>query len=158
MIATDLTGNIIGAFDFFVVYDPAVLAFDAVVFGTALGGESDSLRIDDASPAGNVNVVELSFLSDLPALQDGVSDQLLFSISFDTLASGSSSLDFDENILGFAGGYLGDENGIGIVLDNIGAGSITVNTSPTISEPGSLALLLLGLAGARSVHSIKTRS
>ncbi|MEW6217905.1 MAG: cohesin domain-containing protein [Thermodesulfobacteriota bacterium] len=55
----------LGAFSFRLVYDPALLAFDSVVFGSALGdpGLGESLQLVDASLPGSVLAESLSLLS-----------------------------------------------------------------------------------------------
>jgi hypothetical protein len=133
-------GTLVGAYDFFVNYNPDVLTLNDVVFGSALGGPPDSIQDDIESPAGQINVSELSLLTDLTALQNGIDDLLLFSIIFDTDTLGSSPLTFSENIAGVAGGFLGDETGQAILLDSVGSGSINV-----VPIPGAIWLMISGL-------------
>ncbi len=137
-------GNIIGAYDFFVNYDPNILSIDDIVFGSGLGDSADVLQSAiNNSTAGSVNASALSFLFDLTALQDGVSDLYLFSITFDTLDLGTSLLNFEANIAGIAGGFVGDELGFSILLDSVGSGRIDVIGAIAVSEPSPLLLAFL---------------
>ncbi len=144
---TDLSGHFVGAFDFFVNYDASVLGFNQLTFGNSLGGPLDSLQtaIDNPS-AGQVNAAELSFLFDLSFVQNGISDLLLFSLTFDTLSAGTSLLSFSENIFGLAGGFVGDELGFNIPLDVIGTGQITVTQPLGITEPPLFMFTLMMMA------------
>ncbi len=145
----DPNGSRVGAFDFNVNYDSAVLSFNGVQFGAGLGASTaGSLQDVLTSTAGQVNVAELAFAFDLSPFQDGFSDFLLFSLTFDTVAVGISSLGFSENILGLAGGYLVDESGLPIGPIGTEVGQITVASKIfTVSEPGSLILLAAGIVG-----------
>ena len=144
VFVSEPAGTLVGAFDFFVNYDPDILSFDIgnLTFGSSLGGPSTSFQSVSESLAGNINVAELSFVSDLTALQDGTSDLFLFSVTFNTLEFGVSPLtlsgginpDFD---------FLGNENGIAIALDDIGTVNINVAAVP---NPGTFWLLGSGLA------------
>ena len=146
------SGNLIGAYDFFVNYDPAVISFSGLTFGTGLGGPADSLQDVLEDPTGSVNVAELSLVSDLSGLQDGTSDLLLFSMTFTPVNFGTSTLMFSENILGIAGGFLGDAVGLPIELDSLGTGSITV-----VPVPASIWLLGSALVGLLPFWSYRGR-
>lgn len=132
----------LGDYDFEVVYDPAIIAYnhasDAFSLGFAIG-----LGVDN-SQAGRLKVSDFSleFPDDLLALQSDA--MLLFSLAFDSLAPGTSALLF-ENIT------LGDVLG-GRRTATATAGSLTVLDAP-IPEPGTLALLvgvgLIALGGCR---------
>ncbi len=144
----DLAGSRIGAFDFNVEYDSSVLSVDSVAFGSGLGASLGSFQDVQIPSAGQVNIAELAFVFDLSPFQDGVSDFLLFSLTFDTVAAGMSSLGFSENILGMAGGYLADEIGLPVGPVNAGSGYVTVVPGPVaLPEPASILLLAAGLAG-----------
>ncbi len=144
----DLAGSRIGAFDFNVEYDSSVLSVNSVAFGSGLGASLGSFQDVQMPGAGQVNIAELAFVFDLSPFQDGVSDFLLFSLTFDTVAAGMSSLGFSENILGMAGGYLVDEIGLPVGPVNAGSGYVTVVPGPVaVPEPASILLLAAGLAG-----------
>jgi len=142
----DLSGNRIGAFDFNVEYDPSVLSLGAVDFAAGLGGSSGSFQSTTTPSSGQVNVAEFSYVFDLTPFQDGVSDLLLFSINFNALSTGVSTLTFSENVLGFTNGYLVDELGQSIGGVGVGTGQITV-ISPMmpVPAPSSIFLLVVGL-------------
>lgn len=140
VIVSNPDGTLVGAYNFFVNYEPDVLTLNDVAFGVALGGPSNSLQDDTESPAGSVNVSELSLLADLSPLQNGTDDVLLFSMIFDTNMLGTSPLTFSENIAGLAGGFLGDEAGQAIVLESVGTGSVNV-----VPVPGAIWLMGSGL-------------
>ena len=143
VFVSEPAGTLVGAFDFFVNYDPDILTFDIgnLTFGSSLGGPSTSFQSVSESVAGNINVAELSFVSDLTALQDGTSDLFLFSLTFNTLAFGVSPLTFSAGINPDFD-FLGDENGNAIALNDIGTGNINVAAVP---EPGMFWLLGSGL-------------
>ena len=126
----------IGAFDLDVDFDPAIVELTGVVFGTELDlfGLGSIQGVSGGS--GSVNIFELSFdsVSDLDALQPGAF--ILATLTFDTLAAGTSSLVISPELLG-------DSIGLPLSADT-DTGSITVRSVP---EPTTLALLSLGLVG-----------
>ncbi len=133
----------LGDYDFDVVYDPALIAFkqaaDAFSLGVAIG-----LGADD-SQVGRLKVSDFSLElpDDLLALQ---SDSMpLFTLVFDSLAAGTSTLLFENITLGDVLG--GRRDAIPTT------GSITVRAAP-LPEPGTLMLLagagLLCLSGHRA--------
>lgn len=134
----------LGVFDLNLNFDPAILTFNNVTFGDPVLGDQLDLfglgsliTFDDTTP-GMVNLYELSFdlPSDLDALQIG--NFTLASLTFDSLTTGTSSLNMSINSLGDA---LGDP----IVLDTLNNGSVTV-TAP-VPEPSTCLLLFFGLIG-----------
>ncbi len=151
VFASNPDGTLVGVYDFFVDYESSVLTLTEVVFGSALGGSMDSIQDDTESTAGTVNVSEVSLVLDLAPLQNGSDDVLLFSMIFDTAMLGTSPLTFSENILGVAGGFFGDENGLPSVLDSVGTASINVVPIPgAIWLMGSGLLALYGFTCRRS--------
>jgi len=137
---TGLTGEFIGAYDFDVNWDSSLLSLASVDFGTSLGGPLDSFQ-DSLGFIGAVNVAELSLLFDLSGLQTGFDSFTLFSLTFDTLATGTSSLDFAPSLAGF----LVDDFGFELQTDASAIGSITIEQQAAVPEPGVPALLALGL-------------
>ncbi|MGB5409469.1 MAG: cohesin domain-containing protein [Thiogranum sp.] len=152
VLVSDPAGELVAAYDFLVDYDPAVIELDSVTFGVGLGGPADSFQDVVVDPLGQVNVSELSVLFDLSGLQDGTSDLLLFSLTFNSASNGTSPLAFSENILGVAGGFLGDTAGLPIALDALGTGSIAV-----VPLPASVWLLGSGLLGFLSFSAKRNR-
>jgi len=136
----------LGIFDIDVTFDPAVLSLNAVSFGDpGLGDQLDLFgfgSINSATPgSGVVNLFELSldFPSDLDTLQAGAFT--LASLTFDTLAEGTS-------LLGLIVNDLGDSFGDPLNAQ-IGTGSVSVNSpSPNpVPEPGTMLLFGTGIVG-----------
>jgi hypothetical protein len=131
-------------------FDPTILDLVSVTFDSFLGDPvSEALTI--ISPGvGTVETVEVSFLlpADLALLQDGVSDFRLFTLTFNTLAVGTSALEFSPSIIGFLGDALGNP----ITLDSVGAGGVSA-----IPEPSTLLLLGSGLVGLVGLRKKRTR-
>ncbi len=151
------SGALVSAYDFFVNYDPSVVAFAPSVnlsFGPSLGSPLDSNWVLAGLQPGQVNVGELSLVSDLTTLQDGVSDLLLFSMVFQPVDIGVSVLSFSGGI-GPSFDFLADESGVPIVLDNVGAATITV-----VPIPAAVWLFgsaLLGFVGYARAFGRKSR-
>lgn len=142
----DPGGALVGAYDIVVEFDPSVLSFNDVLFGSALGAPLDSLQAVVEIVAGDLNVAELSFLFDFSALQDGVSDVTLFSVVFDTVQAGTSALGLRGNVGGDPAVFLGDEFGFPLPVDGVAGGRINVNARPqVVPEPEVLLLLAFGL-------------
>lgn len=157
IIVSDTGGAYVGAYDFFVDFDATILALSAVDLGTGLGGPLDSLS-SVTSSSGRINVSEVSLLFDLGAVQSGADPFVLFTLTFQTRATGVAALDFRENILGVVGGFLGDDLGRALDVSRSDSGSITVITPPPTGgeapEPGSLALAGLALLAAARARRV----
>ena len=160
IVVSDTGGLLIGLHDFFVNFNTSILSLADVALGTALGGPGDVL--EDVVPGpGRVNVAVVSLLTDLTAFQTGTDSFVLFSLTFRTTAVGTSVLSFGENILGFAGGFLGDELGLGVQGVRTQAGSITVispNQGGSLPEPATAGLVLLAALGALSASRRRSRA
>ena len=139
----------LGAYDFDVVYDPAIIRFKKATDGFSLG-TSIGLGVDDNGQSGRLTVSDFS-LEPVPDLlvwqtllvrQDGT--MRLFSIEFDTLLPGTTLLEFKTVTLG---NVWGDPR-----EPTLSTGSISVRATP-MPEPGTLALLagagLITLGGRR---------
>jgi hypothetical protein len=124
-----LTGDApaaVGAFDLDVSFNPDILSFDSVTFGSGLG---DSLRSSGVS-GGTIDIAAVSLLlpSDLHLLQPA--EFVLATLSFNAVAKGTSDLAFSQALLFDA---------FGLSLSAVdGAGSVAVSEPPT----SSLVLIL----------------
>jgi hypothetical protein len=136
---------IVGAYDFNILYDPSILSFAGISFGTLLGGGPDNsiqdVDVDAVSNPASLNVAEVSVLSgsDLGSLQASLLEFVLFSLNFKAIREGTSLLSFSGNIAP-EDDFLGDEEGNVIALAPTGTGSITVNPQAA-PEPGTLSLM-----------------
>ena len=103
VIATDLNAEIISTYDFVVTWDPAVLSLASVELDVFLGpGSHQDYDVD----AGSVNVAEIA-VSDVPPNQNGLGEFRLFSLTFDTIAAGTSALAMRGNMSPTSGFALG---------------------------------------------------
>lgn len=148
----DFSPDSLGVYDIDILFDPAILDFDSVLFGDpVLGSQLDLFgfgSFTDVIPSiGLVNLFELSldFASDLDSLQAGAFT--LASLTFHTLSAGSSLLDIQINVLG-------DAFGLPLAADISTAGINVVNDTPPpppppnpLPEPNMLLLLAAGLLG-----------
>ena len=127
----------LSTFDLNITYDTAILDFTDYTLGSCLGdilfGEAWDLSWGETAP-GTINLAELSFLSvsELDALQP--SSFPLATLTFNTLAVGTSSLDISTTALGDAYGNL--------LSADVQSGSI----SP-VPEPATFILIGFGLGG-----------
>lgn len=153
--ATELDGEIVSAYDFDITYDSLILSAIGVTFATALGDAFffEVLEAVDVSVPGLVDLAQLSLLPDdlLFAIQGG-SEVLLATVLFDTLAAGTSSLDFVFDAFNDVKGF------DAAILPVTGtAGRVIVEVPVTISEPPSWALLLIGLGCLAARRRIRDR-
>ncbi len=140
VVATNLSNEFIGAFDLTIDWDPLLLAFDSLSFDTFLDGPA--LSIQGFTPgAGSLNVFEVSYSA--LAGQTGNDPFRLFSVSFLSLGEGVSRVDFSSTVSQILSDGSGEEFG------NAGftGGTVTATPATTVPEPGTPALLGLGLVG-----------
>lgn len=130
----DGAASSVGTFDLNVSYDASILTAAGVTFGGFLGdGLLTSIQTVDLGGAGVADLAEVSllFAFELDALQPA--SFTLATLTFDTLAAGTSPLVFSQALIG---------DGLGLPLQvNAGGGSVAA-----VPEPAFLLLLASGLA------------
>jgi hypothetical protein len=147
----NLSAPTLGTFDLNLNFDPTILSFNSAVFGDpVLGDQLDPTGLGNtlnfSSPGfGTVELFDLSLdsASQLNGLQPA--SFILGSLAFDTIGTGTSSLDLTINALGDA-----DGNTLSASTQN---GSANVNPVSTVPEPSSALLL----AGAAALMALRTR-
>ena len=147
VVASDLAGaaQTLGDYDLNLSFDSSVLSFSSIVFGTGLSVTGvPSLIQDYITGTGVVNPFESSFesVADLETLQPDAFT--LFTITFNALSAGTSSLTLGVNALGNASGQA-------LSFDALNGGSISVAGAPAVPVPAAAWLLLSGLAGVGSL-------
>ena len=144
IVISDRGSEIVSAYDLDVAYDPLGLDPIGVTFGNLLGGPFGSLQDVDLSITGIVDLAELSLLSDAALAGLQPDDFVLATIDFDVLDQGGST---DLEFLWAAGN---DVKGLrnGVIIPG------------SVPEPGSVALLAVGLAalGLRRRRSTEKQS
>jgi hypothetical protein len=130
----------LGGFDLDVGFDPSILSFSGATFGDQLDLLGFGSLQDVIAGDGTVNLFELSFDSagDLDTLQ--MNSFLLATLSFDTLAGGSSALSVTVKALG-------DSLGGPLEADVIGGTISSVGDVNGVPEPASLPLISIGMLG-----------
>lgn len=128
----------VGAYDLTIDFDPLLVSFLSADFGAGLDGPLDSLQL--VTPGtGNTNLYEVSFSGLFN--QDGFTAFRLFTLNFNTLAAGTTTLSFGTTLVSDA---LGGE----LLLSQLIGSSLTINPSTpsaNVPEPGSLLLMVTGL-------------
>lgn len=136
VVVSDLGGSLVGGYNFSVGWDPSLFSFVDLSFGSFLDGPTDSFQQVNVAP-GSAQAIEVSLgpLSN----QDGFTPFSLFSFTLDTLALGTSLLEFTGNIVP-SNSFLIDDGGSVLATTPLN-GSLSV---VAVSEPGMLGLMLLG--------------
>ena len=134
-------GEDVGAFDFNVLFNDAVLAFDSYSLTDNLGdisaGDASDWSWGDLG-GGTANLAELSWLGDLSFQPDSFT---LATLSFTGIGAGTSLLFFDSVLISDAWGY--------DICTIPGAGAVSVAPVP---EPGTFLLLGAGILGLVAVR------
>lgn len=134
----DGTAPSLGTFDLDVGFDSSILSFTGATFGNQLDLFGLGSLQDVIAGVGTVNLFELSLdlADDLDTLQAG--SFLLATLSFDALASGSSTLSISVNALG-------DSLGAPLEAEVIGRTIRSVGNVGAVPEPTTLPLLGIGV-------------
>ena len=140
VVASDLGGSAVAAFDVNVDFDPSVVTFESIVFGTGLDlGTFGSSTDVDAETVGQVNVYELSFelTEDLETLQpDGAFT--LFTVLFKGFGAGANGL--------ISVSPLSIASAAGDAMAAVARSPISVGVTP-VPLPAAAWLLMSGLVG-----------
>lgn len=136
----DLPDLPLGGFDVNITYDPGILSLTGFSFGDPVLGDLLDVSgfgsiTDSASTPGFLNLYELSLDDPYDLAQAQQPSFTLATVQFSGLDYGFSSLDLS--------GVLTDAIGETLSVTFSGAG---VNVSP-VAEPGTMLLLVSGLAG-----------
>ncbi len=145
VMISGLGGEIVSAYDLDIGYDPSILSATGVSFGSLLNGSDplNSFQIFDLSTPGVIDLAELSLLSDLDLAGLQSDTFALATLSFSTLAVGTSPLNFvPDPVFGID---VKGSNAQVLQLD-VQRGSVTVAAS--VPEPNTLMLLGAGLVFA----------
>ena len=136
----------LGVFDLDILFNPAILSFNSVVFGDPILGDQLDLMgfgslTDVKTVSGSINLFELSLDSsaDLDSLQSGAF--ILARILFNSLSIGDSALQVVIN-------DLGDAKGAAITAA-VSDANVTVSAIP---EPNSIFLIISGLLAILIFH------
>jgi hypothetical protein len=136
----------LGAFDFNLSYNPAILSGLSVLFGTHLDlGILGSAQFADLSTPGVIQLDEVSFESAAALNAAQPSSFTLATLSFKGIGPGVG-------MINFTAGSLSDENGATLPFTTV-AGQINVNGPALIPEASfTAALLLATLFGLESLR------
>ena len=156
IIISDLTGEVVSAYDLDVLYDPTVLAATSVSFGLLLGDEFlfEVFNDFDLSTPGLVDLAQLSLLSDAALLLlQGGNSVVIGSIEFDAIGVGSSPLEF---VFDSSNTVVGSG---GLPLDlTVVAGSASVVPEPSAALMFGVGSLIVPLAVRMSRSSPRPAS
>ncbi|MBU1311624.1 MAG: hypothetical protein KKE30_19045 [Gammaproteobacteria bacterium] len=146
---TDLQpGEVVTLFDISVVFDPAAIMLTGGIFGSGLGGVSDSSQDN----TGN-NFYEFSFLDDVSLTQLQSSPFTLFTLNFQALVPSSATvIGIEINPVGLLN-YAQED-----IAAEIAVATISIEQrAQTVSAPSSMPLLLLALSGLLGRRRTRSR-
>jgi hypothetical protein len=135
IVISDLNGSNVAAFEFNVIFDDSVLAFQSYSLSDNLGDLSLGDAYDFSNGylgMGTINISELSMVPDLSFQQDSLT---LATLTFRTDAIGISGLDFR---------HVNLSTGLGGNLVTIPAAR-SVDVSGSVPEPPAILLMVAGL-------------
>jgi len=141
----------LGAFDFDLSYNPAIISAVSLTFGTDLGTPLESSRFFTLAPAGAIHLDEVSFKSSSDLNNAQPDTFTLATLNFKGKAFGTSGIDFS-----FAS--LSDEQGQSLVGFSTTGGSIAVQVVPDVGSTASLLLLgMVSLSALRKFSQTAVR-
>jgi hypothetical protein len=140
--------QVVSGYDLGIGFDDEVIALTSVTFGEQLGSPTapvlpGSIGGSFVLPGGTLNVFQTSLLFDFELLGLQTESVNLFTIQFEALTPGTSSLSFlrgTDDIKGVES----DEPFVPSILavDEVSSGNVNV-----VPEPSTLSLLVLGILG-----------
>ena len=165
--ATDLAGQMVGSYDFFVGWDSSILSLASVTYGNAnFTGDTAPFVTNMTNPNGLNSEEVLGWATGALLNQNGSTPIDFLTLNFNTLALGTSALTFADGIVsGFDtngnpiyNGSLGDDSAITQTIAGVNKvqGSITVvqggptpgpGPGPAVPEPSIILLFGAGFMG-----------
>lgn len=142
--------NGLGAYAFSLQYDPTILSFNGAVDRGGLGSPGiATLGLAWDSLSGSISLFDVSFLDSASLLSFQSQSFQLLTLTFDTLAAGTSSLSF-------ANVSLADADGTAIAAE-LASGSVTVSSEvpSSVPEPSSLFLFAAALMVLLAPRSLR---
>ncbi|RLQ20388.1 PEP-CTERM sorting domain-containing protein [Seongchinamella sediminis] len=141
----------LGAWDIDIAFDPTVLSANSVTFYSAVDsfGCFPGISCDVTFGPGLLDIFEFSLDSpaDLMANQDGLGNMFtIATLAFNAVGDGLSPVSFAGSLLTF-GDELGNEIFPTLAGANVCVGASCPDTYQGVPEPGTIALLALGLLG-----------
>lgn len=150
--------ELVSGFDLTALFDPALLGASGFTFSDSLGGPLDVLSFTTPG-AGSFGFFSLSFLSDSDLAELQGSSVLLGTFHLRALGAGFASFGLEPfNPVQISGaGCFEDPENCALPIDRIGAASIRISAPTSVPEPGSLALLAIGLGALLGGHRWRVR-
>ncbi len=149
IVATDLGPDVIGAFDFDILYDTLALSFNGYTLGSGLGdlGLFEAIDLSLGDFGGVIDIAENSFLLDFELFPLQSSPLVLATLDFtvDVLAPGDTTvvqLDVNDPNL-----YVAGEFGFEVLDVDYNPTAVISNGDRDLPTPATLSLFGLGIAG-----------
>lgn len=148
MWISELGDEILSAFDINLLFDDAVVLNNQMTHNVALQWGPDSVFGPSVFGPGNTDVIDFTFTDDLVLAEMQANEFVVLTFGFVGMADGFTNLtlgldpDFERNFVGLNAESL--EMDIGTACISVGTG---VCGGTSVPEPGTLALLGLGLLG-----------